>query len=151
MGTQGAADKPRVDAVLVYDGDCAFCARSVRWVQRRLPRQPRIAAWQDVDLDALGLTARECHEALQWVDYRGKEAGARAVGRLLQSQRGFWRLLGWPPFVWPFSALAEWMYGVVARNRDRLPGGTAACAVEPDPSLEPPSDAPPLESPSPDA
>jgi len=106
-----------VNAVIVYDGDCAFCLRSVRWAQRRLPRQPRFAPWQDVDLDSLGLTARECHDAVQWVDYRGKEAGARAVGRLLQAQGGFWRLLGWPPFLWPFNVAAEAAYRKLARNR----------------------------------
>jgi predicted DCC family thiol-disulfide oxidoreductase YuxK len=124
-----ARSKPRLNAVVVYDGDCAFCLRSVRWAERKLRRQPRYAAWQDVDLDSLGLTARECHDAVQWVDYRGKEAGARAVGRLLQAQGGLWRLVAWPPFLWPFSAVADALYRWVSRNRHRLPGGTAACEV----------------------
>ena len=129
----------RIDAALVFDGDCAFCTRSVEWARRRFRRQPRIVAWQEADLDSLGLTARACHDAVQWVDYRGTEAGSRAVGRLLQAQGGFWSLIAWGPFVWPFSAMADSLYGLVARNRHRLPGGSAACDAE-DPAPEDPTD-----------
>jgi predicted DCC family thiol-disulfide oxidoreductase YuxK len=124
-----APRKPSIDAALVYDGDCAFCTRSVGWVKRRFKRLPYITPWQEADLDRLGLTARQCHDALQWVDYRGTFSGAQAVGRLLQAQGGLWRLVAWLPFFWPFSSMAEGAYGLVAKNRYRLPGGTAACAA----------------------
>jgi predicted DCC family thiol-disulfide oxidoreductase YuxK len=114
--------RPDLNALLVFDGECGFCRRSVRWIQRTLPRQPRIEPWQSLDLDRWGLTARQCHDAVQWVEPRRTEAGARAIGRLLLAQGGVWRLLGWPPFVWPFSSAAEGLYRWVSRNRHRFKG-----------------------------
>jgi predicted DCC family thiol-disulfide oxidoreductase YuxK len=31
--------------------------------------------------------------------------------------------------VWPLDPLASWVYGVVARNRHRFPGGADSCLV----------------------
>jgi predicted DCC family thiol-disulfide oxidoreductase YuxK len=127
--------RPTLDASLVFDGDCAFCTSAANRVKRKFKHLPYVTPWQEVDLDRLGLTARQCHDALQWVDYRGTESGARAVGRLLQAQGGLWLLVAWTPFVWPFSSMAEGLYRLVAKNRYRLPGGTAACAV-PQPDVD---------------
>ena len=46
--------------VLVFDGDCAFCSTSARFVSERLRRSPAdyaVEPWQRLDLDALGLTS----------------------------------------------------------------------------------------------
>ena len=56
--------------VLVYDGDCAFCSTSARFVSTRLRRSPadyRGEPWQRLDLDALGLTPAGCDAAMRWV------------------------------------------------------------------------------------
>ena len=54
-GDNGLVGERRVrdsDAVLVYDGDCAFCTRCVDWAERHLPLRPRVVAWQHADLRA---------------------------------------------------------------------------------------------------
>ena len=80
----------RTGAVLVFDGDCGFCTTSVTWLSDRFPGAFAIAPYQRVDLDSLGLTARECDEKVQWIGdvtapVTTRAEGAAAVGRLLQA------------------------------------------------------------------
>ena len=117
-------------ATFVFDGDCAFCTSSARFIERRIPTTARVVPWQRTDLAALGLTDAECEEAVQWVSPDGAvSAGPEAIGRLLVDAGSFWRPLGWLLLAPPLSWLAPPVYRLIARNRDRLPGGTAACAL----------------------
>jgi predicted DCC family thiol-disulfide oxidoreductase YuxK len=114
----------------VYDGDCAFCTSCARFIERRIPTTAQVLPWQFADLDALGLTVEQCEQAVQWVAPDGRTvAGPDAIAELLRDSRFAWRTvgraLGWRPvrrLAWP-------AYRWVARNRHRMPGGTAACAL----------------------
>jgi predicted DCC family thiol-disulfide oxidoreductase YuxK len=57
--------------------------------------------------------------------------GARAVAGALRAAGGSWAVLGAVLSVPPVSWVAQGVYRVVAANRYRLPGGTAACRVPP--------------------
>jgi predicted DCC family thiol-disulfide oxidoreductase YuxK len=121
-----AVDSP----VFLYDGDCAFCTTCAQFVERRIPTGAQVVPWQFADLDALGVTQPEAEEAVIWVAPGApKAAGPEAIARLLVDAGSLWRPLGWlldlPPVRW----LAWPVYRLVARNRHRLPGGTAACAL----------------------
>ena len=114
--------------LLVFDGDCAFCTRSVRFVERRTRRRPTIVAWQSVDLDELGLPQAACEEAVQWIGSDGERAAAHvAVARTLVHGGKGWAVLGriimLPGVRWVAGAVYRW----IARNRHRMPGGTAQC------------------------
>ena len=123
----------RVDATLVYDGDCAFCTRSVAVMPRLRLARPTVVAWQHADLPALGLTPAQCEQAVQWVAPDGRvDSGAQAVARLLLASGGLWALLGALLRVPPASWVAAVLYRWVAANRHRLPGGTPACALPPE-------------------
>lgn len=118
---------------LVYDGDCAFCTSSVRWMRRLGLRADVVVPWQHADLPSLGLTAEPCRERLQWVASDGRvSSGHRAIARLLLASPLLWRPLGLLLLVPPVSWLAALAYDLVAANRYRLPGGTPACALPPD-------------------
>lgn len=119
------------DATLVYDGDCAFCTRSVQLLPRLRLARSRVVAWQHADLPALGLTAQQCQQAVQWVQDGRVHSGAPAVARLLLASGSVWAVLGALLRVPPLSWLAALVYGLVAANRSRLPGGTPACALPP--------------------
>ncbi|MCJ1707116.1 DUF393 domain-containing protein [Microbacterium sp. VKM Ac-2923] len=117
--------------LLVYDGDCAFCAT---WVQRLSNSFGGFHAepWQWLNLDRLGLTEGDVMSEA-WLVAKGQlHRGHAAFAALLrmQPQMG-WKLLGSlvvaPPFSWIFGA----GYSLVARHRDRLPGGTPTCAMRP--------------------
>jgi predicted DCC family thiol-disulfide oxidoreductase YuxK len=116
-------------STLVFDGDCGFCTRCVALVPKAARRTTEVVPYQRADLEALGLTAEECAEAVQWVSGGRRASGHLAIGRLLQEAGGIWRLLGTALLVPPLSWLAAGVYRLVAANRMRLPGGTPACAV----------------------
>jgi predicted DCC family thiol-disulfide oxidoreductase YuxK len=117
----------------VYDGDCAFCTSCARFIERWIPTDAAVVPWQFADLDALGLTVAECEEAVQWVADGAVAAGPDAIALLLGGgRRRAWRMVGRLLVLRPVRALAWPAYRWVARNRHRLPGGTAACAVPAD-------------------
>lgn len=121
--------------VLVFDGDCAFCSTAARWGRRWVPsRRAEIVAWQQADLDALGLTVEECVEALQWVDGAQHAAGPVAIAAYLRTARAPWPVLGAVLATRLATALAWPVYRWVAAHRHQLPGGTPQCAL---PSVPP--------------
>ncbi|KIF75865.1 thiol-disulfide oxidoreductase [Streptomyces sp. 150FB] len=116
--------------VLVYDGDCAFCTTAVHFIERRVRPRCEISPWQFADLDALGTTQQRAEYELLWVTPIGTiDGGAQAVARLLLSAGRGWAVLGallsLPPLRW----VAHGVYRLVANNRERMPGGTPACAL----------------------
>lgn len=120
-------------ATFLYDGDCAFCSSCARFIERFIPTPASVTAWQFADLDALGVSRADAIDAVQWAEPgRPVLAGPVAIARLLRtSSRRLWRPLGALLALRPVTALAWPMYRWVSRNRHRLPGGTAACALPP--------------------
>ncbi|WP_081982976.1 thiol-disulfide oxidoreductase DCC family protein [Streptacidiphilus albus] len=126
--------------VLLFDGDCAFCSSSVRFAERRLDADRWEAVpFQFADLDALaaftgGLVSPERaeHEVL-WITPTGRVyGGAQAAARLLlRTRRPLWSVLGALLTLPLLRQAAAGVYRVVAVNRHRMPGGTAACALPP--------------------
>ncbi|MEV4138664.1 DCC1-like thiol-disulfide oxidoreductase family protein [Dactylosporangium sp. NPDC049742] len=121
----------------VFDGDCAFCSSCARFIERRVRPAAHVVAWQFADLDELGVTEDEAGAAVQWVTAgRAPTAGPVAIADMLRSVPGpagrfLWRPLGALLGLRLVSALAWPVYRWVARNRHRMPGGTAACALPP--------------------
>lgn len=115
--------------VLVFDGDCAFCTRCARLLERIGP-EAEIVAWQLADLDELGITAAQAAEAVCWVAADGTvRTGHEALAAVLSTAGSAWRVAGRAillPWVSPLAAVG---YRLVARHRHRLPGGTPACAT----------------------
>jgi predicted DCC family thiol-disulfide oxidoreductase YuxK len=118
---------------LVFDGDCAFCTSSVRWIERWCRPAVRFVPWQQLDLAAHGLTEEQVTSAVQWLRPRASAgpvpSGAAAIGRMLLRARWPFRPVGAVILVPPVSWLAAGVYRLIADNRSRLPGGTPACAV----------------------
>lgn len=116
--------------VFLFDGDCGFCTLCARFVERHLPTTARVVAWQFADLDRLGVTAGAAEAAVQWIPSAGPvTAGPAAIADLLRDAGSCWRplgsFLGTRPVLW----MAWPAYRSVARNRHRLPGGTATCSL----------------------
>ena len=117
------------NAVLIYDGDCAFCKNSLRIALAKLPTFCRYSAYQSTDLAALGLTVADAQSQVWLVDGSTKLGGHRAVAWLLLNQRELgWRALG--RLILLASPLSALIYSWVAKNRHRLPGGTKECSIE---------------------
>ena len=128
MNSHEATDT-RIGPLLVFDGDCGFCTRSARWIQRKLPDGVGVEPWQALDLDELGLTVDDVTGAAWWLS-PGQPRPARgheAIGRALVAANGFWGAMGELIVRRPGSWLARPVYAVIARNRHRMPGGAPAC------------------------
>ena len=89
-----------------------------------------MSPWQFADLDALGVTQDQAEAAVLWVaEGEPTVAGPEAIARLLVDGGSWWRPLGRVLGLAPVRRLAWPVYRWVARNRHRLPGGTAACSL----------------------
>lgn len=119
---------------MIYDGDCAFCSRTVDEITSRFAVLPEFVAWQDADLDRLSLTLDDALGA-SWliIEDQGRLErfrGAAGFTRLLRMQPQFGvRYLGHLaelPLVRDAAAVG---YQWVADHRHQLPGGTAACQL----------------------
>jgi predicted DCC family thiol-disulfide oxidoreductase YuxK len=113
--------------VLVFDGRCGFCTRSVGWL-RRLDRGRRVdlVPLQQPGAPArVGATVEECLAAVHWQRADGsRAAAAEAINAALAAALGSRA----PVFVYRVTWRAqEWLYQWVANNRYRLPGATPWC------------------------
>jgi predicted DCC family thiol-disulfide oxidoreductase YuxK len=117
--------------ILLYDGDCAFCSSCARALER-IHANAEIVAWQLTDLDALGVTAEQASDSVQWVELDGAvSSGHEAIAAMLKTAAlPIWRAIGALILLPGVSSVAAQVYRVVAKNRHRLPGGTPACAPE---------------------
>ncbi|MFI0240376.1 thiol-disulfide oxidoreductase DCC family protein [Streptomyces sp. NPDC016845] len=119
-----------IQPALVFDGDCGFCTTSVKFAERWVRPRCEIVPWQFADLDALGTTQERAEYEALWVTPAGTVyGGSRAVAKALLSAGGAWPVLGALLTLPPVSWAAHGVYRLIAENRHRLPGGTAACAV----------------------
>ena len=111
---------------LVYDADCGFCTRSAHW----LDEAP--IAWHTLDLDALHVTQGEADANAGYLeDGKITDLGADAIIAALRAKRGSGRLLGLLMATPGIRQIAHLVYPRIAANRHRMPGGTAACKIEP--------------------
>ena len=117
------ADTPAPQLPLfVFDGDCGFCRRWARWLERQIPGVATFVASQSVDVEGLGLSRDLVASASYWVDERGRTfRGNRSFTHALRRTRGPARwvaaALDAPPLRW-HAALA---YRLVVRHRRTLP------------------------------
>ncbi len=121
---------------LVFDGDCAFCTSSATWVAERLHRpggpNARLIAWQFTDLAALGTTPERAQREVLWVATDGTiDGGAAAFAQWLIFRGPPYAVLGRTMGLPLVRSLAAAVYRLVARNRQRMPGGSPACALPP--------------------
>lgn len=117
--------------VLVFDGRCGFCTRSVGWL-RRLDRHRRIELLplQQPGAPArVGATVEQCLAAVRWLGTDSSQAAAaEAINAALAAALGT-RV---PLLVYKLTRPAqERLYQWVANNRYRLPGATPWCERRP--------------------
>ena len=117
------------DALLIYDGDCAFCKQSLKWALGKLPEFCRYVAYQKVDFSEFGLKLIDVQSQVWLIEGDRKHGGHHAVSWLFRQQKSlWWRTLGL--IIETFSPISAIVYKWVANNRHRLPGGTAECVID---------------------
>lgn len=117
-----------VAALCIYDGDCGFCSRCVDWASRR--SDVEFVPFQRADLATYGITEEAAATAVHLVGTNGHvHRGAAAVAAVFSQCRRGWPILGAIMRLPVIRNVAELAYGVIARNRHRLPG-PAACSID---------------------
>ncbi|MDO5675872.1 MAG: DUF393 domain-containing protein [Propionibacteriaceae bacterium] len=116
---------------MLYDADCGFCTTSAlasqgKWFRSRVDAVP----FQRADLVVHNLTVDKCAESLHVVDIDGGvHVGSDAIAVVLRESRLPWPVVGavmrLPGVRWG----AQKAYAAVAKNRHKLPGGTAQCQL----------------------
>jgi hypothetical protein len=75
-----AGTSPPGEGMLVFDGECGFCRRSVRWAYKVRATCPSVP-YQEVELSRFGLSVADAADAAwfvaDWHRWRGHEAIAR--------------------------------------------------------------------------
>ena len=100
--------------IVIYDGQCELCKRSITWVKKRLVIDA--ITYQDSDLTIFGLTATQCAKAVYVIDGQSQYEGADAVALLLKKR-------GNKVLAMVLSAsgpIGRWGYHWVASHRSSL-------------------------------
>ena len=109
-----------MSAILITDGNCAFCQRSANKLARIAPE-----GWINVPntelTDTYGLTQEQLAHSVWLIEQPESDpvrhSGAKAVGKVLRIRGGLWGAIGWLTFIPPASWIAAGMYRLVANNR----------------------------------
>ncbi|HUE65258.1 MAG TPA: lipase maturation factor family protein [Rhizomicrobium sp.] len=113
-GDNPAASRP----LLVYDGDCAFCAIWVRYWQQLTGKAVEYRPYQEVAAQYPAIAVSEFQRASQYITPDGHYAGAaEASFRVLSHApgKGFWL---WLYQELPgFAAVSEFVYSIIAAHR----------------------------------
>ena len=126
---------------IVYDGDCAFCTRSLRALQRLGGR----GVMHLYDSHASELIAAR-FPMLADADFDNAMFAVTADGSVFRGYFAFKELLRKLPAAWPLLLLCDlpgagvigpWIYAWVARNRTRLGCGSEVCELPAPPSTSP--------------
>ena len=115
--------------MLVYDGSCGFCSRSVQFILRHERRHDL----RFVPRDSLrpGITPPfhlEAVESMLWIDGDHVATESSAVLKAAAYLGGFWSALATMGSLVPAS-LRNWAYRLIARNRRRLSSAATTCLV----------------------
>ena len=100
--------------IVIYDGECNFCLKSVNWVSKKL--DIRSIAFQRADLAKYGLTLNECRQQVFVIDGDKKYGAIDAVIFLLKKRGN--KLLS--KFLQLLGPLSNWGYFWVATHRSSL-------------------------------
>jgi len=107
--------KPKTDNLVLFDGECGFCRRSVEWAARHDKSGTlRFQAYQQADIPQAFKDA--CGKAVHIVTTSGKILRAEHASLFILERCGWGfiaRFLSYPPFSWG----AAGVYWLIANNR----------------------------------
>jgi len=122
----GALEPP----MLVFDGSCGFCQRSVQFILRHERRHDLRFVPRGSEL---GVSLRLTHgmedvESMLWIEHGQVFAQSSSVLKIADYLGGWWSGLGRIGSIVP-AALLNRVYKLIARNRRRLSPGPEQCLV----------------------
>ena len=98
--------------LVIYDGECRFCAASLAWVQEKL--EIASVAFQDAKLSDFGLSRSQCEKSVFVIGGGDQLSGARAIEYLLRLRGN--TFLAW--IIQKLGPIGELGYRWVASHRN---------------------------------
>ena len=116
--------------MLVYDGECGFCARSVQFILRHEQRHDLLFVPRDSELgkDLRRQFHLEAVESMLWIADGKAAIESDATLNAAKYVGGVWAMLGAIGLLVP-AFLRNPVYRFVARNRKRLSSSASACLL----------------------
>ena len=116
--------------ILVYDGSCGFCSRSVQFILRHEPRHDLLFVTRDSPLgqDLRRHFRLEGVESMLWIDGDQASIESNAVLRAARYLGGTWSALAALGSLLP-SFLRNWAYRLIARHRRKWSAAAMSCLV----------------------
>jgi predicted DCC family thiol-disulfide oxidoreductase YuxK len=116
--------------VLVYDGSCGFCSRSVQFILRHEQRHDLLFVTRDSEL---GKQLRRTHglesvQSMLWVEDGQAFTESGAVLKAAGYLGGGWSRLAALGSLCP-SFILNGIYKIISKSRSRLSSGAAVCLV----------------------
>ncbi len=118
--------------IILFDGTCAFCERSVRFIATRDNGYFRFGASQKAEGQALLArhgTSRDAARSIVLVEDGEIALRSTAVLKIAQRLSAPWRWAG--VLLWVPLPLRDAVYRVIAAVRHRLAGPSNACEIPP--------------------
>jgi predicted DCC family thiol-disulfide oxidoreductase YuxK len=115
--------------VLLYDGDCGFCTSAARWLKRLGCTLEPVPYQFWPHLEEHGISPEQASGSLHVVDGPRVYVAHEAVAHALESSAAPLHPIGRLVRSRPVAPIAAAAYHWVTEHRDRLPGGTPACAL----------------------
>jgi predicted DCC family thiol-disulfide oxidoreductase YuxK len=125
---------PAKTPIFIFDGDCAFCSSSARVLKRMTRGKLAIEPYQYLDLASYSLDSEKTSKSVYYITETESFAAAKAIARSLIDAKTPWSVAGFLMNIPVIISVAELVYGWVAKNRHRLPGGTPECSLPRDQS-----------------
>ena len=118
--------------IILFDGTCAFCERSVRLIATRDNGYFQFGASQNPEgralLERFG-TSREASKSIILIEGDRIYLRSEAVLRIARRMRAPWNYAG--VFLWVPRPLRDLVYSFVAAVRMRIAGKSNACEIPP--------------------
>ena len=114
--------------MLIFDGACGFCQRSVQFILRHERRHDLLFVRRESEL---GLRLRrtygmEAVESMLWIESGQVFAQSKSILRVSAYLGGWWSGLGRIGSLVP-APLLNWIYNLIARNRHKLSPNPQHC------------------------
>ena len=121
-----------MSGIILFDGTCAFCERSVRFIATRDGGYFKFGASQNPEGQALLAkygTTREAARSIILIEDGELSLRSTAVLRIARRMNAPWR---WASiFLWVPTPIRDAIYRVVAAIRHRIAGQSNACEIPP--------------------
>jgi predicted DCC family thiol-disulfide oxidoreductase YuxK len=121
-----------MEPVILFDGTCAFCERSVRFIATRDNGHFKFGASQNPEGQAILArfgTTREAAKSLILIEEDQLYLRSDAVLRIAQRMNAPWKFAG--VFLWVPRPIRDVVYRCVAAVRHRIAGRSNACEIPP--------------------